>query len=126
MSKKTKLSATSEQVDNAFGVLEKALRSTGRLLPKNEVDVCRSEASIDVESVSLPDGLRDPMKTLARGRDVLKRGFLAGKSCDDVSTSEIQKDLQRAARNGKSIANKIQARMSRDRDAAMGKKNKKE
>ena len=55
MSKQKKHSASSVQVDNVFDVIEKALRSTGRLLPENEDDAHRSESSVDIESVSLPN-----------------------------------------------------------------------
>ena len=77
MSKRNKLSATSEQVHEALGVLDKALRSTGRMLSSDEDDIRCSEDDIDLESVELPEVLRDPMKTLQHGRHVLKHGFSA-------------------------------------------------
>ena len=121
MSKSKKLSATSEQIDNTFGVIERALRSTGRLLSEDEDDVRRSELSIDVESVALPNLLQDPMATLARGRDVLESGLSRYLSRTDTVFDETQQNLKRAARNGRLISDKIQTRMSTDRVAAIKK-----
>ena len=116
MSKRKKLIATSEQVNNAFGVLERALRSTGRLLPENENDVHLSEMSTGIERVSLPNLLQDPFMTLARGREVLKDGLSGGLTHTDTVSGEIKQNLKQAARNGRLIPDEIQARMRKDRN----------
>ena len=116
MSKRKKSSTTSEQLDNAFGVIGRALRSTGRLLPDNEDDVRRSELWIDIERESLPNLLQDPIMTLARGREVLKNGLSRRLSHTDTVSGEIQQNLKQAARNGGLIPDEIQARMRKDRN----------
>ena len=121
MSKRKKYSATSDQVDNVLGIIEQALRSTGCLLPENEDDVRRSESRIDIEKVSLPNLLRDPVATLARGKYVLKNGLSSDLSPENSTPNKIQQDLRRAARNGGSISDEIQARMQKDRAAASKK-----
>ena len=121
MSKQKKHSASSVQVDNVFDVIEKALRSTGRLLPENEDDAHRSESSVDIESVSLPKLLQDPMKTLNRGRAVLKNGLSSDKFRTNTVSEEIQQDLKHAARNGGIISEEIKARLSKDRAATKKK-----
>ena len=116
MIKRKKLMATSEQVDNAFGVIGRALRSTGHLLPENEDEVRQSELSTDIERVSLPHLLQDPIMTLARGREVLKNGLTGSLSHTDPLSGEIKQNLKQAARNGRLISDKIQTRMRKDRN----------
>ena len=124
MNKRKKFSCTSEQVDNAFGVIDKALRSTGHMLPENETDVHSSNLLIDIENVSLPNLLRDPMATLGRGRFVLKNGLQRDHYRTNTTLSETRKNLRRAARNGQSIPDEIQSRMFKDRVASIKKTRK--
>lgn len=120
MSKRKKLSATSEAVDAAFGVLDDALRATGRLLATDEESVRNSESEIDLESVDLPEALRDPMEVLRRGREILERGFSSDRK--DAPTSQARRALAHAARNGQSISGDLQRQMHEDRNTARNKK----
>ena len=120
MSKQKKLSATSEAVDGAFGVLDDALRATGRILATDEESVRESDIDIDLESVTLPEALRDPMYVLRRGREILKHGFSSDRT--DPPTSDAGRHLAQAARNGQAIPEDVQRRMHVDRNAARKKK----
>ena len=121
MSKRKKLAATSDQVHEALGVIDKALRATGRMLSADEDDIRRSEADIDLESVDLPEALRDPMKTLEHGRHVLKHGFSVPGNGGPPS-NKTRQHLAQAARNGRAISSDLQERMHRDREKARDKK----
>lgn len=120
MNKPKKLSATSEAVDGAFGVLDDALRATGRVLATNEESVRKSDIDIDLESVTLPEALRDPVYVLRRGREILHLGFSSDRS--DPPTSDAGRHLAQAARNGQAIPKDVQQRMRADRNAARKKK----
>jgi hypothetical protein len=123
MSKRKKLSATSEPVDKAFGVLDEALRATGRLLAANEDDVRCSEVEIDLEGIELPESLRDPMGTLERGRHILEHGFSTDCAGPSLSMTTCG-NLSQAARNGQAISGDLQQRMHHDRNAARNEKKK--
>ena len=120
MSKRKKLSATSEAVDGAFGVLDDALRKTGRVFATDEESVRESDMDIDLESVTLPEALRDPDYVLRRGREILSHGFSSDHP--DPPTSDAGRYLAQAARNGQAIPEDIQRRMHADRVAARKKK----
>ena len=116
MKKRKKTPATSESIDQAFDVLDAALRSIGLLLPKDEDDVLISESGIDMASIQLPEGLRDPRITLERGRKILKEGFSVLPVAKTQSEASIA--LAQAARNGKEISQDVLEKMHRDRTAA--------
>ena len=120
MSKRKLLSATSEPVDAAFGVLDKALRATGRLLAIDEDDIQSSESDIDLEVVELPESLRDPMETLRYGRHILQHGFSTGYNSKSLSEN-TSRHLAQAARNGRQISGDLRQRMHKDRSAATNK-----
>ena len=122
MRKQKKLSATSKEVDGAFGVLDDALRATGRILSTDEESVRQSDEHIDLESVTLPEALRDPMYVLQRGREILAHGFSSGHA--GPPTSEAGRHLAHAARNGQAIPDEVRRRMHADRKATSDKKKK--
>ena len=120
MSKRKLLSAASEPVDSAFGVLDKALRATGRLLAIDEDDIQSSESDIDLEDVELPESLRDPMETLRCGRHILQHGFSAGYNGTSMSENTSH-HLAQAARHGRRISDDLRQRMHKDRSVARNK-----
>ena len=122
MAKQNKLPATSEAVDKAFGVLDEALRATGRMLADDEESVRRSEEHIDLDSIELPESLRDPMEMLERGRLVLEHGFSAGHQLASCGASRGH--LADAARSGQTISDELRGRMHKDRQAARSKRKK--
>ena len=123
MSKRKKLSATSEPVDKAFGVLEKSLRATGLMLTDDEDDIRSSEGAIDLESIELPESLRDPMETLRRGQEILKHGF-STHGDNGPPAGATSRHLAQAARNGQAISGDLRERMHQDRNAARDEKKK--
>lgn len=115
MKKRKKVPATSESIDQVFGVLDVALRNTGLLFPNDENDVKMSESEIDTTDIQLPEGLRDPQTTLERGRKILKDGFSVTPVSNEQSEASVA--LAQAARNGKEISKEIHEKMRRDRAA---------
>jgi len=116
MSKKKGAPASFESVDKVFDLLDESLRATGKMLADSEMDISVSEFCLDVDSIELPEVLRDYKSTLALGRTVLENGFSSERSQVATDTS---RNLAQAARNGKDkITSEIQNRMKQDRQAA--------
>lgn len=123
MSKRKKFPATSDAVDQAYGMLDQALRATGRLLAEDENDIRSSESEIDLDGIELPRSLHDPMATLELGRQVLNHGFPPPSRSTPASGSTRQ-GMTQAARNGTHISDDLRHRMHRDRHEATNKSNK--
>jgi hypothetical protein len=93
--------------------------------PPNDADpfdtiVLALERDLEVhaaeENASLPESLRDPLKVIERGRELLQRGFeIPVNSCSERALDE---DYRMAVRNGKRIPDEVRLRMRSERERA--------
>lgn len=96
--------------------LRRVLIIKGELIPETEDEVRLFEESVDIDHVTLPDGLSDPFAVLARD-DADQEAKLI--PFPKVSPNkDVGEQLARAARDGKPIPPEVEERMRQDREAA--------
>ena len=110
MNHKKGKNTTPDQLNKVFELVEDSLRAENILLPTEETHY-REE----VEILSLPEHLRDPMAVLKRGQEVLANGLNV--HVVDKQDDLIENRLAQAARNGSQIPSDILDRMHEDRDS---------
>lgn len=91
-----------------------AMKQKGWIIPLTEDDVRRTETQLESKDRGLPDRLADPYALLSRAREANTQVI----ALEAVQQAEIEENLARAARDGRSIPSEIEQKMEFDRRAA--------